>query len=39
MIILTVGKYHLGKEDTEECKFCTKKFLNDHHEQDGTTLQ
>ena len=37
--IAQIGKYHLGKEDTEECKFCTKKFLNDHHEQDGTTLQ
>ncbi len=37
--IAQIGKYHLGKEITEECKFCSKKYSKEVYEPEGVTLQ
>jgi len=37
--IAQIGKYHLGKEITEECKFCSKKYSKKVYEPEGVTLQ
>ena len=36
--IAQIGKYHLGKEITEECKFCSEKYLKKVYELEGDTL-
>ena len=37
--IAQIGKYHLGKEVTEECKFCSKKYSKKLYETEEVTLQ
>ena len=37
--IAQIGKYHLGKEVNEECKFCSKKYSQDLCEPEGVTIQ
>jgi hypothetical protein len=37
--IAQIGKYHLGKEVTEECKFCSKKYSKELYEPEGVTIQ
>ena len=36
--VAQIGKYHIGKEIIEECKFCTEKNMKQVHELDGDTL-
>ena len=37
--IAQIGKYHLGKQVTEECTFCSPKYSKEIYEPEGVTLQ
>ena len=36
--VAQIGKYHIGKEIIEECKFCAEKNMKQVYELDGDTL-
>jgi len=37
--IAQIGKYHLGKQVTEECTFCSPKYSKELYEPESVTLQ
>lgn len=37
--IAQIGKFHLGKEILEKCKYCEDKFIETMNELEGATIQ